>query len=73
MNEISVTIAPVEADAPMIVIGFSGVNFSQAIYKPVPTDPQETIAFADALYKGIIEQSAVAVKNSKAVEGTFKA
>lgn len=71
-DQVSVTIAPVEgATVPMIVIGFSGNTFSQAIYKPVPDNPQETVAFADDIYKGIIEQSALAHKNFKAVAGTF--
>lgn len=72
MSDVQITIsAHPSADSPHIIFGFSSPEFSQCVYLPVPSDPTKAVQVADMLYKGYLDAAGEAVKNSKAVKGTF--
>lgn len=70
--DITIAAASDQAKQPTIIIGFSSPEFSQAVTLPVSVDPLKVVAFADNIYKGIVDAAAEAVKAHKAVTGTFK-
>jgi hypothetical protein len=72
MPDIQIHIGPkptAEGDkGPQIIIGFTSESFSQAVFLDAPSDPQDAVKAADALYKGYLDACATAVKewNTKA-------
>ena len=58
---------------PQVILGFSSVAFSQAVFLDAPVNAGDAVQVADALYKGFLESAGAAVKAWKdAQENTVK-